>query len=216
MGRAGGRGGYARSMSDLIADPETDAAATYAVDPGLGPPARPRGVVAPRAPSRAADARPVHRCADRRAAACPRPTTSRSPSTAPAPRSGPGRGCRTWPTAARCLLRLHDLVLDAPGRPARPDPDRERQVPRARVRGDPGRRDRRPALRPAGAVLPAPAPASGCVPRALPVDRAAPAQGRRRHRRALELPAHPVASPTRCPRCWPATPSSSSRTRRPC
>jgi succinate-semialdehyde dehydrogenase/glutarate-semialdehyde dehydrogenase len=97
-------------MSDLIADPETDAAATYAVDPALARRLARRIVASPRAQTRTANApftgAPI--------AMLPVST----PSDVEVAIEGARAAQRSWAQRsladrARCLLRLHDLVLDA-------------------------------------------------------------------------------------------------------
>ena len=155
--------------------------------PGPGASARPRVVAGPRAATRPPSRRPPARRSP--PCRCPRRTTSRWPSTRPGPRSAPGRS-RPLAERARRLPAAARPRAGRAERPARPDPDRERQGPRARVRGGRGRRRRRPPLRPPRAGLPAAPPAPGRVPAAVAGHRAAPPARRRRHHRALELPAH--------------------------
>ncbi|WP_426562945.1 succinic semialdehyde dehydrogenase [Angustibacter sp. McL0619] len=97
-------------MSDLIADPETDAAATYAVDPALARRLARRIVASPRAQTRTAYApftgAPI--------AMLPVST----PGDVEVAIEGARAAQRAWAQRdladrARCLLRLHDLVLAA-------------------------------------------------------------------------------------------------------
>ena len=120
-------------------------------------------------------------------------------------RAGPGGGAAALPRPG----------ARPAGRAARPDPGRERQGPRLGVRGDHGPGGHRPVLRPArpaGAQAPAPAQrAAG----ARVHQGALRAQGRRRGHLAVELPAGAGGVRRASPPWWPATPSSSSPTRRP-
>ena len=177
-------------MSDLIADPETDAGATYAVDPALaastGPPHRGEP---PRAQTRTHSRRsPVRRS---RCCRSPAPGTSRSPSRAPAPRSARGPRCRSGRRAA-VLLRFHDLVLD------RQDEVLDLiqiETGKARLHAFEEVLVVAIAARHYGRKAPSYLRASrtsGRVPGAHPVRRAAPAAGRRRPDRPVELPARAV------------------------
>ena len=174
---------------ETIADPETDPTATYAVDPGLVRRLTERVVCAAR-PATLLTHTPMTGAP---LAALPLST----PDDVRVAYAGARAAQRSWARLPvehreRVVLRFHDLVLE-----------RQRQLldliqlesGKARVHAFEevadtamvsrhyGRRARR---------LPAPAPAPGRVPGADPLGRAAPPQGRRRHRRAVELPAVPV------------------------
>ena len=139
------------------------------------------------------------------------------------PRRRPGRlrrrPCRTTVLGRlpvehreRIVLRFHDLVLQRAGRAARPDPARGRQGPaRTRSRRSPTRRWC------AGTTAAAPPATCGRAGgRALPlltrtVELRHP-EGRRRRRSRRGTTRFTWRSPTRSPRCWPATPWSCSPT----
>src|SRR4051812_12145681 len=97
-------------MSDLIADPETDAAATYAVDPALARRLARRIVASPRAQTHT----PRAPYSGALIAVLPLST----PGDVEVAIEGARATQRSWAQRsladrARCLLRLHDLVLDA-------------------------------------------------------------------------------------------------------
>ena len=188
MGRGAGAARHTlRCMApETIADPETDPTATYAVDPGLVRRLTERVVCAAR------PATPLTHTPMTGAPLAALPLST--PDDVRVAYAGARAAQRAWARLPvehreRVVLRFHDLVLERQGQlldliqlesgKARVHAFEE-VADTAMVSRHYGRRGRR---------LPAAAPAAGRVPGADPLGRAAPPQGRRRHRRPVELPA---------------------------
>ena len=184
--------GYPAVMADVIADPELDPTATYAVDPAGRAQAHLPGRRRTRGPSSTSRSTPMTGAPPRVAA------RSRRREDVAVAFATARAAQRAWAGASLERRAARPAALPRPrpraaGRAARPRPARVRQDPQPRLRGGRRLRHRRPPLRPPGraAYLRGRAASCGAVPGADPDGREPPPQGCRRHRLPVELPAEP-------------------------